>query len=142
MSMMYLINKNYKQTRYDMKTWKVIRTEDEYKKALCRLEYLMEIEPQNNSPEGDELDLLAVLTFDFETKETRIPELDPIEIIKFFMEEHEYERNDLISVIGDKTLISRILNKKRKLTLEMIRNLSNFFSIPIELLIADYDLVK
>jgi HTH-type transcriptional regulator/antitoxin HigA len=69
-----------------------------------------------------------------------IPELDPIEVIKFFMKEKGLVRKDLENVIGDKTLVSRVLNKKRKLSLEMIRRLVEKLSIPIDLLVKDYQL--
>jgi HTH-type transcriptional regulator/antitoxin HigA len=123
-----------------MKTWKVIKTEEEYDRANERVEFLMEIEPLNNTPEGDELDLLFVLIKNYDDENYPIPELDPIEVIKFFMKEKGLVRKDLENVIGDKTLVSRVLNKKRKLSLEMIRRLVEKLSIPIDLLVKDYQL--
>ena len=119
---------------------KLIRTEQEHIQALERLDYLMDIDPKPNTPEGDELDILAVLIEKYEEENFEIPVLDPIEVVEYFMEERGFERKDLIGVIGDKTLVSRILNKKRKLTLEMIRKLGTYLSIPINLLIADYEI--
>ncbi len=123
-----------------MRTWKVIKTEEEYDRANERVEFLMEVEPLNNTPEGDELDLLFVLIKNYDDENYPVPELDPIEVVKFFMEEKGLERKDLENIIGDKTLVSRVLNKKRKLTLEMIRRLVENLSIPINLLVKDYQL--
>ncbi len=119
---------------------KLIRTEEEYDQAIERLGFLMDIEAEPNTPEGDELDILAVLIEKYEEENYEIPTLDPIEVIEFFMEQHGLERKDMIGIIGDKTLVSRILNRKRKLTLDMIRNLMNKLPIPLKLLINDYEL--
>ena len=119
---------------------KLIRTEQEHTQALERLDYLMDMDPKANTSEGDELDILAVLIEKYEEENFEIPVLDPIEVVKYFMEERGFERKDLIGIIGDKTLVSRVLNKKRKLTLEMIRKLGTYLSIPINLLIADYEI--
>ncbi|MFA8434037.1 MAG: type II toxin-antitoxin system HigA family antitoxin [Marinifilaceae bacterium] len=126
----------------EMKTWKVIKTEEEYDKAIARVEQLMELAPPASTPEGDELELLAVLIANYEKTNYEIPELDPIEVIEYFLEERGYQRKDLVNVIGDKTQVSRILNRKRKLTLDMIRKLESFLSIPIELLTRDYELAE
>jgi len=123
-----------------MKIWKVIKTEEEYDIANNRVEFLMEEEPLDNTTEGDELDLLFVLIKNYDDKNYPVPDLDPIEVIKFFVSEKGLERKDLEGIIGDKTLVSRILNKKRKLTLEMIRNLVDKLSIPLNLLVKDYKL--
>nr|WP_319511314.1 transcriptional regulator [uncultured Draconibacterium sp.] len=123
-----------------MKMLKLIRTEEEYDQAIERLGFLMDIEAEPNTPEGDELDILAVLIEKYEEENYEIPTLDPIEVIEFFMEQHGLERKDMIGIIGDKTLVSRILNRKRKLTLDMIRNLMNKLPIPLKLLINDYEL--
>tara|TARA_R110001583_G_scaffold59123_1_gene176002 strand:+ start:31783 stop:32211 length:429 start_codon:yes stop_codon:yes gene_type:complete len=119
---------------------KVIQTKEEYIKACDILGSLMEENPVSNTPEGDDLALLAVLIDKYEKENFQIPELDPIEVIKYFLDEKGYEKKDVIGIIGDKTLVSRIFNKKRKLTLEMIRGLVEFLSIPIELLVVDYEL--
>lgn len=132
---------NLKNTE-EMKTWKVIKTEEEYDKAIARVEQLMELAPPASTPEGDELELLAVLIANYEKTNYEIPELDPIEVIEYFLEERGYQRKDLVNVIGDKTQVSRILNRKRKLTLDMIRKLESFLSIPIELLTRDYELAE
>lgn len=119
---------------------KLVKTDQEYEQAIERLGYLMDINPESGTPEGNELDILAILIEKYEKETYEVPQLDPIEVIEFFMEEEGLRKKDMIGIIGDKTLVSRILNKKRKLTLEMIRNIENQLSIPINLLIADYEL--
>lgn len=122
-----------------MKKISLIRTGQEYDQAIERLGYLMDIGPELNTPKGDELDILSVLIEKYENENFEIPTLDPIEVIEFFMEQKGFERKDMVDIIGDKTLVSRIMNKKRKLTLEMIRNIGAQLSIPISLLITDYE---
>ncbi|MPQ45548.1 hypothetical protein GCQ56_00890 [Marinifilum sp. N1E240] len=123
-----------------MNNFKLIKTKEEYRQAIDRVKYLMGQNPQPNTPIGDELELLAVLINKYEEETFEIPQLNPIEVIEYFLEERSYQRKDLIDVIGDKTIVSRIMTKKRKLTIEMIRKLSDFLSIPIGLLISDYEL--
>lgn len=125
-----------------MNNVKLIKTSNDYDQAIDRLGFLMDIDPKPNTPEGDELDVLAILIEKYEEETFEIPELDPIEVIEYMLEEKGYERKDMVDVIGDKTLVSRIFNKKRKLTLEMIRNIGVFLSIPIGLLISDYEISK
>jgi HTH-type transcriptional regulator/antitoxin HigA len=123
-----------------MKQIKLIRTDQEYDQAIERLGYLMEIDPERGTSKGDELDILAVLIEKYENENFEIPKLNPIEVIEFFMEQKGFDRKDMVDIIGDKTLVSRILNKKRKLTIEMIRKIGYQLSIPINLLISDYEL--
>ena len=115
---------------------KVIKTEEEYSHALKRLEDLFD--SPVNSPEGDEAELLSVLIEKYEDEHYPIDAPDPIEAIKFRMEQMDYSQNDLAKVIGLKSRASEILNKKRKLSLEMIRNLHSMMKIPTEVLIQPY----
>ena len=66
---------------------------------------------------------------------------DPIDVLKYKMEENELRNKDLVEIIGSKSKVSEVLNRKRRLTLEMIRKLSNNLNIPAELLINDYELI-
>ena len=77
---------------------------------------------------------------DYENKNVIIPEPDPIEAIKFMMEQSNMNLKDLAEILGNKGNISKVLNKKRKLTLEMIRNISKHLHIPADILIKDYRL--
>lgn len=115
---------------------KPIRTENDYQQALTRLELIFDAE--FGSPEGDELEILGMLIEKYENEHYPIPLPDPIEAIKFRMEQMGYTQNDLAKVVGLKSRASEILNRKRKLTLEMIRQLHINFKIPINVLIQAY----
>jgi len=81
------------------------------------------------------------LVENYEMKHYAIDAPDPIEAIKFRMEQEGLRQNDLVSMFGNKSRVSEVLNKKRKLTLEMIRNLNHQLNIPFENLLGDYRLV-
>jgi|ERR1035437_3607063 HTH-type transcriptional regulator/antitoxin HigA len=115
---------------------KVIKTDAEYKAALERLEMIFDAKP--NTPEGDELELLTLLIDNFEKSEFTMEFPDPVEAIKFRMEQMGYRPKDLGLVIGYKSRASEILDKKRKLSLSMIRKISKEMHIPTEVLIQDY----
>lgn len=115
---------------------KPIKTEQDYNQVLERLEEIFDAEP--NTKEGDELEILGILVEKYENENFPIELPDPIEAIKFRMEQLNYSQNDLAEVIGLKSRASEILNKKRKLSLEMIRKLSEKLHIPSEVLIQPY----
>lgn len=115
---------------------KPIKSETDYHKALNRLEEIFEAKP--NTAEGDELEILGILIDTYENENFPIGLPDPIEAIKFRMEQLNYSQNDLAEVIGLKSRASEILNKKRKLSLEMIRKISEKLHIPSEVLIQPY----
>jgi HTH-type transcriptional regulator / antitoxin HigA len=115
---------------------KVIKTEEEYNQAIKRLEVIFDASA--DSAEGDEAELLAVLIENYENEHYPIDAPDPIEAIKFRMEQMDMDNNDLAKVIGYKSRVSEIFNRKRKLTLKMIRNLHEKLKIPYESLIANY----
>ena len=117
---------------------KLIKTEEEYKLALNRLEVV--IDASIGTPESDEADVLALLVDEYEKQHFPIEAPDPIEAIKIRMEEMQLKQNDLIAEIGGKSRVSEILNKKRKLTLEMIRNLAVRLNLSAGLLVRDYQL--
>jgi len=113
-----------------------IKTKRDYQQALVRLEKIFDAKP--GSSEGDELELLGILIDTYEKTHYPIDFPDPIEAIKFRMEQLGYSQSDLANVVGLKSRASEILNKKRKLTLEMIRNLHNTLNIPTDVLIQSY----
>ena len=115
---------------------KPIKTEQDYNQALKRLEIIFDAE--KGSKEGDELEVLVILIEKYEDDYFPIDLPDPIEAIKFRMDQMDYSQNDLAKVIGLKSRASEILNKKRKLSLEMIRNLHAVMNIPTEVLIQSY----
>jgi HTH-type transcriptional regulator / antitoxin HigA len=119
---------------------KPIKNEADYKLALKRLEEIFDA--STGTPESDEADILALMIDEFEQKHYAIEAPDPIEAIKIRMEELELKQVDLVKEIGSKSRVSEILNRKRKLTVEMIRNLSKRLNLSPELLISDYQLSK
>jgi len=119
---------------------KPIKTETDYQRALERLEVIFDA--KNGTPESDEADILGILIDEFETKHYPIEAPDPIEAIKIRMEEMHLKQIDLINEIGGKSRVSEILNRKRKLTLDMIRNLAARLNLSAGLLISDYKLTK
>ena len=117
-------------------TLKPIKTKKDYQDALVRLERIFDAKP--GSTEGDELEILGILVDNYEKVHYPIEFPDPIEAIKFRMEQLGYNQSDLATIIGLKSRASEILNKKRKLTLDMIRNLHNTLNIPTDVLIQCY----
>jgi HTH-type transcriptional regulator / antitoxin HigA len=117
-------------------TIKPIKNQQDYEQALERLELIFDA--KKGSTEGDELEILGILIEKYEDEHFPIGFPDPIEAIKFRMEQMEYNQTDLAKVVGLKSRASEILNKKRKLTLEMIRLLHNTLKIPTEVLIQAY----
>lgn len=115
---------------------KPIKNQADYQEAMNRLEEIFDAAP--NTPEGDELEILGVLIEQYEDEHFPISLPDPIEAIKFRMEQMNYTQNDLANVIGLKSRASEILSKKRKLTLEMIRKLNKGMNIPTDVLIQTY----
>lgn len=117
---------------------KLIRTEEEYRKGLMRLEEIFDA--KTGTPESDEADILGLMIDEYEKKHYPIEAPDPVEAIKIRMEEMELKQVDLADVLGGKNRVSEILNRKRKLTLEMIRNVSKRLNLSPGLLIKDYKL--
>ena len=119
---------------------KPIRTETDYQLALEWLEVIFD--SKIGTPESDEADILGLLVDEFEKKHYPIEAPDPIEAIKIRMEEMQLKQVDLINEIGGKSRVSEILNRKRKLTVDMIRNLASRLQLSAGLLIKDYKLSK
>jgi HTH-type transcriptional regulator/antitoxin HigA len=117
-------------------TIKPIRNEKDYQKALDRLEAIFDA--KKGSEQGDELEILSILIDRYENDYFPIGMPDPIEAIKFRMEQMDMKQKDLSDLLGFKSRVSEILNKKRKLTLDMIRKLNTTLHIPTEVLIQDY----
>jgi HTH-type transcriptional regulator / antitoxin HigA len=116
--------------------WKVIKTEKEYQKALKRLAVIFDA--RKNSKEGDELELLSLLIDNYEKVEHRIDLPDPVEAIKFRMEQLGYKQKDLANAVGLRSRVSEVLNRKRKITLDMIRKLNRILGIPTDVLVREY----
>ncbi len=123
------------QTLFEMKI-RAIKTEQDYNEALARLEKIFHAEA--DTLEGDEAEVLSILIEKYEDEHYPIHLPDPIEAIKFRMEQMGMKQKDLAELIGLKSRVSEILNRKRKLTLDMIRKLSTSLHIPTEVLVQDY----
>lgn len=116
---------------------KLIKNETEYEQALGRLNEIFFAQP--STPEGDELELLAFLIENYEKETSPVIEApDPIEVIKVRMQDLELKDKDLVDAIGSKSTVSLILNKKRALTLDMVRKLSEKLGLSVKLLTQKY----
>ncbi len=115
---------------------KPIKTNSDYEKALERLEDIFDAKIETK--QGDELEILTILIEKYEKENYPIEMPDPIEAIKFRMEQLGMKQKDLAEVMGFKSRVSEILNRKRKLTIDMIRKLNQKLNIPSEVLIQNY----
>ncbi|MFH1114785.1 MAG: hypothetical protein V1792_12795 [Pseudomonadota bacterium] len=115
---------------------KSIRNEIDHKAALARIEQLWNAKP--GTPEYEEADVLATLVDAYEDEQFPTGDLDPIETILIRMDDLDLTRKDLEPCIGTRARVSEILNRKRALTLPMIRKLSALLRVPADFLIADY----
>jgi HTH-type transcriptional regulator/antitoxin HigA len=116
---------------------KPIRSEADYEAALAEIEQLFEAEP--GTPAGDRLEVLTTLVEAYEEKHYPIPLPDPIEAIYYYLESRGLSRRDLEPYLGSRARVSEVLNRKRPLSLEMIRRLNNGLGIPAEVLIQPYE---
>lgn len=122
---------------------KIIRNEVGYAAALERISLLMEKDPEPLSPEGEELELLALLVDHYEKEAFPIDLPDPISAIQFRMEQQGLKAKDLIPYIGSASKVSEVLSGQRELSKTMIRNLVNGLGIPAEVLLqGGADLVR
>ncbi len=121
---------------------KIIKTEQDYEEALKLVEALMSHDPDPDSTEGEQLSLLTTLIQDYEARVFPESLPDPIEAIKFRMEQTDLKPADLIPYIGSRSRVSEILSGKRQLTLDMVRALSEGLGIPAKVLIRKHELVK
>jgi len=117
---------------------KLIKTEEDYKIALDQLDKIFDA-PEGTS-ESDQADILALLIDEYENIHYPIEAPDPIEAIKIRMEELQLKQKDIAAALGGKNRASEILNRKRKLTVDMIRNLTESLNLSASLLIKDYQL--
>lgn len=119
---------------------KPIKTEADYQVALNRLDKIFDA--KIGTKESDEADILGLLIDDYENIHYPIEAPDPIEAIKIRMKELHLKQVDLVAEIGGKSRVSEVLNRKRKLTIDMVRNLTEKLSLSAGLLIKDYQLTQ
>lgn len=112
---------------------KPLKTESDYRETLAEIECLFAAEP--DTPDGDRLDVLTTLVEAYEQKHYVIPAPDPVEAINYWMESRGISRQDLTPLLGSRARVSEIFNRKRGLTLAMIRRLHDTLGIPAEALI-------
>ena len=128
------------QSKFTDMNIKLLKTAIDYQQALKRLEVIFD--SAIGTPESDEADVLGLMIDDYEKKHFPIEAPDPIEAIKIRMEEMQLKQIDLINEIGGKSRVSEILNRKRKLTVDMIRKLTARLNLSPGLLITDYQLTR
>lgn len=117
-----------------------IKTEEDYENTLAEIEQLFDAKP--GTIDGDRLEILTALVEAYEDKHYSIPLPDPVEAIKYFLESRGLTRRDLELYLGSRARVSEILNRKRPLSLEMIRRLHNGLGIPAEVLIQPYETLQ
>ena len=117
-----------------------IKTEKDYREALKRMEEIFDAEI--GSLESDEADILGMMIDEYEKKHYHIETPDPIEAIKIRMEEMQLKQVDLVDAIGGESRVSEVLNRKRKLTVGMIRNLTRRLNLSSDILISEYNLLR
>jgi HTH-type transcriptional regulator/antitoxin HigA len=117
---------------------KLIKTKKEYTTALKRIDALFHAGVKKGTPKGNELEVLLLLIEKYEEEHYTVDAPDPVEAIKFRMEQMDLKPKDLEPIIGNKSLVSKILNKKRSLSLSMIRNIHEKLHIPTDILIQEY----
>ena len=114
----------------------VLKNKKQYKKALQRFEEIFFA--KSNTKDGKEAQLLALIIKDYEDKHYKIDAPDPVEAIKYRMDQMRLTKKELGEILGYKSRVSEILSRKRKLTLEMVRNLHEKLNMPLESLVQAY----
>lgn len=120
-----------------MKQVRIIRSTEEHQRALARMSKLMDLDPEPGTPEDEEMDLLGLVIKHYEEKHFPMDPPDPIEVIKFMMDQQGLKKKDLIPYIGSAPKVTEVLNGKRSLSLSMIRRLSEGLKIPAGVLIRE-----
>ncbi|PRX42857.1 helix-turn-helix domain-containing protein [Salegentibacter salegens] len=119
---------------------KPLKNEEDYERALERLEVIFDA--PTDSEEGDEAEILSMMIDNYENEHYPIDAPDPIEAIKIRMKEMNLKQKDLVGVIGGKSRVSEILNKKKRLSVDMIRELEKILHISASVLVTNYQLTK
>lgn len=130
------------RTQYKKQIMKLkpIKTEEDYQNALKRLEMIFDAPA--DTEDGDEAEILSLLIENYENEHYPIEAPDPIEAIKIRMEEMNLRQKDLVGIIGGKSRVSEILNRKKRLTVDMIRDLERLLQISASVLVNNYQLEK
>jgi HTH-type transcriptional regulator / antitoxin HigA len=118
-----------------MKAVKIIHTHEQYHQALARLSKFVDSDPVPDSLEADEMELLGLVIQHYERKQFPINPADPVEIIKFVMEQQGLKKKDLVPYMGSTSRVTEVLNGSRSLSLSMIRRLNQGLGVPMDLLV-------
>lgn len=125
-----------------MRDIRPLHTEADYDWALREVERYFARTPAPGSPEGNRFDVLSALIAQYEHEHAAIPDADPIEVLHFAIQSMGRTQADLARLLGSPSRASEVLNRKRRLTLDMIRSISAAWNIPIAALAADYALAR
>ena len=130
------------QTRFknNIMNVKPIKSDKDYRNALERLEVIFDA--PIDTKEGDEAEILSLLIENYENEHYPIEAPDPIEAIKIRMEELNMRQKDLVGIIGGKSRVSEVLNRKKRLTVDMIRELERILQISASVLVNNYKLAN
>jgi HTH-type transcriptional regulator / antitoxin HigA len=120
-----------------MKTIKPIKTEADYDNAIVRINQLLDLNPQPGTDQDNELDILSTLVEAYEDEHYPILPPDPVDAIKVVMEEKGMDNKQLIPLLGSKSRVSEVMNRKKPFTLKMIYNLHKALGLPLEVFIND-----
>ena len=114
-----------------------IRNEEDYRSALAEIDTI--IDAVEGSPEAETLEVLSVLVADYEDKHHLIDSPDPIAFLEFILESRGLTRKDLEPYIGSRSRVAEIMNRRRRLSLDMVRRLNSALGLPAEVLIRPYN---
>ena len=121
-------------------TLRPLKTEDDYREALAEIESIFHAKA--NTPEADRLDVLTILLEAYEEQHYPIPAPDPVAALEYYMESHGLTRRDLEPYLGSRARVAEVLNRKRGLSIEMIRRLHQGLGISADILIQPYSLAN
>jgi HTH-type transcriptional regulator/antitoxin HigA len=121
---------------------RALHTEADYDWALKEVERYFDSPPEPGTPDADRFDVLSALIEKYEDSEVEIPAVDPVEVLHFAIESMGRSQTDLARIVGSRGRASEILNRRRRLTLEMIRAISAEWKLPIETLTGAYEIAR
>jgi HTH-type transcriptional regulator/antitoxin HigA len=117
---------------------RAIHNDADYKWALKEIEAYFDSTPAPDSPEADRFDVLAAVITAYEDRNIEIPNVDPVDVLHFAIESMGRTQADLATIVGSRSRASEILNRKRRLTLDMIRDISAAWHLPVNTLTGAY----
>ena len=124
-----------------MRDIRAIHNEADHKWALNEIEAYFDKNPPPDSEDAERFDVLAALIKEYEDRTVTIPDVDPIDVLEFAIESMGHTQAELGAIIGGRSRASEILNRRRRLTLQMIRDISAAWHIPVDALVGAYELV-